>query len=187
MFAAALLVALVGVPGDLFRRDPGLRSPVGFWAHGHLFHRLPPLEDPTPSTVNDKLQQEINEVKFADSDAPGDRMSKNRSRSSFRKDLIMIIVRNTFRLKFGKAREALAIMKEGLAIQKRAGVDVSQRILTDVTGTFYTMTLELTLPNLAALETMMPKVMGDKDWQANYQKLTPLVESGHREILTIVE
>jgi hypothetical protein len=99
----------------------------------------------------------------------------------------MIIVRNTFRLKFGKAREALAIMKEGLAIQKRAGVDVSQRLLTDVTGTFYTLTLELTLPNLAALDTMMPKVMGDKDWQANYQKLTPLVESGHREILTVVE
>jgi hypothetical protein len=99
----------------------------------------------------------------------------------------MIVVRNTFRLKFGKAREELAVMKEGLAIQKRAGVDVSQRLLTDVTGTFYTLTLELTLPNLAALETMMPKVMGDKDWQANYQKLTPLVESGHREILTIVE
>lgn len=99
----------------------------------------------------------------------------------------MIIVRNTFRLKFGKAREAVAIMKEGIAIQKRAGVDVSQRLLTDMTGTFYTIVLELTLLNLSALETMMPKVMGDKDWQANYQKMTPLVESGHREIFTVVD
>jgi hypothetical protein len=33
----------------------------------------------------------------------------------------MIIVRNTFRLKFGKAREALAVMKESIAIQKRVG------------------------------------------------------------------
>ncbi len=99
----------------------------------------------------------------------------------------MIIVRNTFQLKFGKAREALAIMKEGIAIQKRAGVDVTQRLLTDMTGAFYTITLELTLPNLAALEATMPKVMGDKDWQANYQKLLPLVESGHREIFTVVE
>lgn len=99
----------------------------------------------------------------------------------------MIVVRNTFRLKFGAAREALAIMKEGIAIQKRAGVDVSQRLLTDMTGEFYTIVLELTLPNLSTLETMMPKVMGDKDWHTNYQKLVPLVESGQREIFTLVE
>ena len=99
----------------------------------------------------------------------------------------MIVVRNTFRLKFGAAREAIAIMKEGLAIQKRAGVDVSQRLLTDLSGQFYTIVLELTLPNLAAIETTMSKVMGDKDWQANYQKFTPLVESGHREIFNVVD
>ena len=29
--------------------------------------------------------------------------------------------------------------------------------------------------------------MGDKDWQANYQKIGALVESGYREIFTIVE
>ena len=36
-------------------------------------------------------------------------------------------------------------------------------------------------------KSTMNKVMGDKDWQANYQKFVPLVESGHREIFTIVE
>ena len=45
----------------------------------------------------------------------------------------------------------------------------------------------MTLPNMAALEATMPKVMGDKDWQANYQKFSALVESGYREIFTIVE
>ena len=99
----------------------------------------------------------------------------------------MIVVRNVFQLKFGKAKEAVAIVKDGVAIQKRLGADVSQRILTDVTGEFYTLVLELTLPNLAALETTLHKVTGDKDWQANYQKLLPLVESGHRDIFTIVE
>lgn len=99
----------------------------------------------------------------------------------------MIIVRNTFRLKFGKAREALAIMKEGVTLQQRAGVDVSQRLMTDMTGPFYTIVLELTLPNLAALEATLPKVMADKDWHANYEKLVPLVESGHREIFNLVE
>ena len=54
----------------------------------------------------------------------------------------MIIVHNVFRLKFGKAREAVALMKEGIALQKSLGVDVNQRLLTDVTGPFYTLILE---------------------------------------------
>lgn len=99
----------------------------------------------------------------------------------------MIVVRNVFRLKFGKAKEAVALFKEGIALQKRAGVEMNQRIMTDLVGQFYTVVLELTVPNMGALEANMPKVMGDKDWQANYQKLTPLVESGYREIFTIVE
>jgi hypothetical protein len=99
----------------------------------------------------------------------------------------MIVVRNVFRLKFGKAREALAIIKEGVAIQKRAGMEFSTRLLTDVTGPFYTVVLELTVPNLSAFETGAPRFMGDKDWQANYQKLAPLVESGYREVFTVVE
>jgi hypothetical protein len=101
----------------------------------------------------------------------------------------MIVIRNVFQLKFGKTREAIALMREGLAIQKRAvtGVDFSTRLLTDVTGPFYTMVLELTLPNMAAFESYGPKLFADKDWQAYYQKLAPLVESGHREIFTIVE
>ena len=99
----------------------------------------------------------------------------------------MIMVREVFRLKFGKAREAVAVMKEGLAIQKRAGADLSPRLLTDLTGPHYTLVLEMTMPNLAALEATMPKVMGNKDWQANYQKFVPLVDFGRRELFTIVE
>jgi len=99
----------------------------------------------------------------------------------------MIVVRNVFRLKFGKAKEAVALLKEGIAIQKRAGVEMNQRLLTDLVGTFYTLVLELTIPNMGAMEASMPKVMGDKDWQSNYQKFSALVESGYREIFNIVE
>jgi hypothetical protein len=101
----------------------------------------------------------------------------------------MIVVRNVFQLKFGKAREAIALIKQGVAIQKRAlaGVDFSTRLLTDVTGSNYTLVLELTVPNLATFETSAPRLFGDKDWQANYQQMVPLVESGHREVFTIVE
>ena len=99
----------------------------------------------------------------------------------------MILIRNVFQLKFGKAREAMAVMKEGLAIHKRLQAEGSSRLLTDLTGRHYTLVLEMTVPNLAAFEAMAPRVFGDKDFQANYQKLVPLVESGRREIFTIVE
>jgi hypothetical protein len=99
----------------------------------------------------------------------------------------MIVIRNVFRLKFGKAREAVALIKEGVAIQKRAGADFSARVLTDLTGPFYTVVLELSVANLSTFETEAPRFMADKEFQANYQKLVPLVESGHREIFTVVE
>lgn len=101
----------------------------------------------------------------------------------------MIVIRNVFRLKFGKAKEALALVKEGAAIQKRvgAGIDFSTRVLTDVTGPFYTLVWEITVPNLAGFEGAAPRLMGDKDWQANYQKLGALVDSGYREIFSIVD
>ena len=102
----------------------------------------------------------------------------------------MVVIRNVFQLKFGKAREAVAIVKEGIAIQQRlsasAGIDVRHRVLTDITGPFYTLVLELTVPGIAAFEQSAGTIMGHAEWQANYQKLVPLVESGYREILTVV-
>ena len=99
----------------------------------------------------------------------------------------MLVIRNVFRLKFGKAKEATALMKEAVVLQKKAGADFSQRILTDVTGPFYTLVLEITVPSLGKYENDAPRVMADKDFQAAYQKLIPLVESGYREVFTIVE
>ena len=94
----------------------------------------------------------------------------------------MIVVRNVFRLKFGKAREAVALMKEARAIEKRvmAGLEYSSRALTDVTGQFYTLVLEVTVPNLATLESNMPRLFADKEFR-RIQKMAALVESGYRE------
>ena len=99
----------------------------------------------------------------------------------------MILIRNVFRLKFGKAKEAVPLIKETAAIQKRAGAPFSHRVLTDMVGPFYTVVLELTVPSLSVFEAEAPKFMADPAFQANYQKLTPLVESGYREIFTISE
>src|SRR5258708_4109041 len=83
------------------------------------------------------------------------------------KEAAMVVVRNVFQLKFGKAKDAVALMKEGLAIQKRVTTDVefSTRLLTDVTGPFYTLVLELTVPSIATFESYAPKLFGSKEWQ----------------------
>ena len=101
----------------------------------------------------------------------------------------MIVIRNVFHLKFGKAREATALMREGVAAQKKAlaGTEFSTRVLTDLTGAFYTLVLEITVPNLSAFEANLSKAMGDPGFQASYRKLTELVDHGHREIFTVVE
>jgi hypothetical protein len=101
----------------------------------------------------------------------------------------MIVIRNVFRLKYGKAREALPLAKEALEIQKRviSGVDFSARVLTDLTGPFYTLVVEITAPNLASFESNAPRLFADKDFQANQQKMVPLVDSGYREIFTIAD
>ena len=59
-------------------------------------------------------------------------------------------------------------------------------MLTDITGPFYTLVLELTVPSLGEFETFASRVFGSKEWQANYEKLSPLVQSGYREVFNVV-
>ena len=49
----------------------------------------------------------------------------------------MIVVCNIFQLKFGKARDAIAILEKGADRYRRLGVEM--RLVADVTGPFYTL------------------------------------------------
>jgi hypothetical protein len=95
----------------------------------------------------------------------------------------MILVRDVFRLKFGKAREAMANWKEMAEHGKRTGMP-EPRILTDLVGPYYTLVMETTHADLSTYENGMRKTMDD-EFRVLYQKFTPLVESGYREIFTI--
>lgn len=98
----------------------------------------------------------------------------------------MILVRNVFRLKFGKAREAKALVEESKALFRKFG-NRPTRYLTDLTGPFYTFVLESTYSSLSDLEKEQSEAQGSSEFSAWYQKFMPLVESGHREIFSIVE
>ena len=99
----------------------------------------------------------------------------------------MIIVRNVFRLHFGKSREAVPVFKEGIALAKKMGFGrAPARLLTDLVSSFYTVVLEHTFESMSDFENSQ-KMMANNEWKAWYQKVVPFVESGHREVFTIVE
>jgi hypothetical protein len=98
----------------------------------------------------------------------------------------MIVVRDIFYLKFGKAKDAKALMIEGEKIAEKFGFKNSRALTDLVTGHSYTLVLESTWDNLTSWEGSMKEGLGAKEWQAWYAKFVPLVESSYREILTIV-
>ena len=100
----------------------------------------------------------------------------------------MILIRDVFQLKFGKAREAVALWKEGIAIFKKSNFGASSpRILTDLVGTYYTLVFESTFNSLTDYEQTYKKMTANEEWKSWYAKVVPLFEGGRREIFTIVE
>src|SRR5258708_2778263 len=99
----------------------------------------------------------------------------------------MILVRDIFHLKFGKAKEAKVTLKEAAEINKKYGFE-KMRALTDlVTNHSYTLILESEWKSLADWENSMKKGLGADEWKKWYQKFSPLCETAGREILNIVE
>ena len=99
----------------------------------------------------------------------------------------MILVRDVFQLKFGKTRDAKALLSEGKEIAKRVGYGAPDRVLTDLTGSYYTFVMESRHESLAAYEESLGNTFGADEWGKWYQSFVPLVEKGHREIFTIVD
>jgi hypothetical protein len=99
----------------------------------------------------------------------------------------MIVVRNVFRLKFGKAKDALALWKEGREIARRTGSGGNMKAMTDLVGPFYTLVMEEQYPSLSDMEREMQSETGAEEWKGWYQKFVPLVDSGYREVFTLVE
>jgi len=98
----------------------------------------------------------------------------------------MILVRDIFQLKFGKAKEAMTMLREGLKIAAKGGY-TPDRLLTDLTGEYYTLIMEGVFANLSEFEKTLTAEMASDEWKQWYQKFTPLVDSGRREIFNIVK
>jgi hypothetical protein len=99
----------------------------------------------------------------------------------------MIVVRDIFHLKFGKAREAKELLKEGIDIIKGTGYAGTMRAMTDLTGRSYTLVMESEIESLGKIEEELKKSFADSNWQEWYKKFTPFCESGEREIYTLID
>lgn len=98
----------------------------------------------------------------------------------------MILVRDIFQLKFGKAKEGVALMKQGLEALRKAGHQ-PVRLLTDITGQYYTLVLESQFGSLAEFEKGHTETSAGPEWRNLYQQFISLVDTGRREIFTIVD
>jgi hypothetical protein len=98
----------------------------------------------------------------------------------------MILVRDVFQLRFGKAREAVALAQEMLGPMRESEAVRDARLLTDLSGPYYTLVLETTYDSLAAFEGELRRELTRPEWRGWYDRFTPLVDSGHREMFTVV-
>ncbi len=98
----------------------------------------------------------------------------------------MILVRELFQVKFGRMKEALGMVKEATKFMNVPGHQI-ERVCTDTTGPFYTLVFESTFKNLADYEDREKMTGHNGEWKKWYTGFTPLIESGRREIFTIVE
>jgi len=98
----------------------------------------------------------------------------------------MIIERNVFRLKFGKAKESIAIWKEILDAARKTNLKAPEmRVLSDISGSAYTLVVEM---HIAGFNDINPKNAiwaTTEKFQELYQKFIPLCESANREYYKI--
>ena len=95
----------------------------------------------------------------------------------------MILVRDVFQAKYGKAGALVALFEE--AREKWPAGYARGRILTDRSGRFFTVVTETEVEDLGAWERQNREVMAMPAFAGWFERMTDLVESGQREFYTI--
>lgn len=99
----------------------------------------------------------------------------------------MIVERIVFRLKFGKAKDAKALLKESKSLMTPE-MTKNSRTLFDLVGPSYRLVMETTYESLTAMEKMYTEEMPNgKEWGEWYQKFSALVEESTKEMWTVYE
>lgn len=98
----------------------------------------------------------------------------------------MVLFRTVFQAKIGKADELVAAFKESF---NRLPADQTEalkpRILTDISGPFFTVVLETTHESLAAVEEFRNAMFADQEASEAADGTEDLIVSGRNEYYTI--
>jgi hypothetical protein len=100
----------------------------------------------------------------------------------------MLVARQVFHAKYGRGDELVALLKEMNARLAEGGADSFHfRILTDASGTFFTVVTEVEVENFTAWENKFQRAMAQPWMGELFGRMVPLVESGSREFYRVVE
>ena len=96
----------------------------------------------------------------------------------------MILVRNIFQAKFGRAGELANEMKKEVN-QIRTQNGGKARVLTDLSGPFDTVVFEFEVESLAEWERNRREMFSKPEFQEGFARTAGLIESGRAEFYTI--
>jgi hypothetical protein len=100
----------------------------------------------------------------------------------------MLRARQVFQAKYGRGDEVVGLFQEfNTPMLAEGGNGPHFRILTDASGSFFTVVTEIEVVSFASWEGEFSDVM-NRPWLGEwFSRMMPLVESGSREFYNIVE
>ena len=95
----------------------------------------------------------------------------------------MILVRLVFQAKYGRGDELVALFHDNADMWPGGQ---QMRLLTDLSGSFFTVVAETAFENMAAWEKFEQEEYAMPEFGPWFEKMIPLVESGRREFYHVV-
>lgn len=98
----------------------------------------------------------------------------------------MIEVRDVFQVKFGKIDQAVALFGRLPKLSPgHAAASVHYHVLTDISGSMYTLVTELVVPQLGEWETIRDRSFSRPEFAEWFKEFQQVVDGGRREFYTI--
>jgi|SRR5262245_9882111 hypothetical protein len=98
----------------------------------------------------------------------------------------MLVVRNVFHCKPGKAGELAERFRRVIPLMQREGAGPA-RVMVDVVSTYWTVVFEMEVADLAAYERALNDRAATPELRDAMGTYMELVEGGHREVFRLVE
>ena len=97
----------------------------------------------------------------------------------------MIVERDVFQAKYGQGDELVEVLKASRSMWEARGL--RHRILTDLTGPFFTVVLEIEWPDEVPLQIAHEALFAKEEFGDWFGRTIEFAESGHRELFIVVE